>query len=62
MKKVLNEEILLFKVKKDVLEQRIKQLDIKEAGIDKLEAELKDKIDSKVVEIRKSCRYVSKRS
>ena len=31
--------------KEDVLEQRIKQLDIKEAGIDKLEAELKDKID-----------------
>ena len=39
--------------KEDVLEQRIKQLDIKEAGIDKLEAELKDKIDSKVVELEK---------
>ena len=32
--------------KEDVLEQRIKQLDIKEAGIDKLEAELKDKIEN----------------
>ena len=39
--------------KEDVLEQRIKQLDIKEAGIDKLEAELKDKIDSKVIELEK---------
>ena len=39
--------------KEDVLEQRIKQLDITEAGIDKLEAELKDKIDSKVVELEK---------
>lgn len=39
--------------KEDVLEQRIKQLDIKEAGIDKLEAELKNKIDSKVVELEK---------
>ena len=34
-------------------EKEIKQLDIKEAGIDKLEAELKDKIDSKVVELEK---------
>ncbi|MBS7125196.1 MAG: ribonuclease Y, partial [Coprobacillus sp.] len=39
--------------KEDVLEQRVKQLDIKEAGIDKLEAELKNKIDSKVVELEK---------
>ena len=50
----MNEEILLFKVKEDVHhQQKIKQLDIKEAGIDKLEAELKDKIDSKVVELEK---------
>ena len=39
--------------KEDVLAQRVKQLNDKEAGIDKLEAELKEKIDSKVVELEK---------
>ena len=39
--------------KEEVLAQRVKQLNEKEAGIDKLEAELKNKIDSKVVELEK---------
>ena len=39
--------------KEYVLQQRVKQLNDKEAGIDKLEAELKNKIDSKVVELEK---------
>ena len=39
--------------KEDVLEQKVKQLNNREAGIDKLEAELKEKIDSKVSELEK---------
>lgn len=49
--KTIEHKDIVVQSKQDVLEQKVTQLNEREAGIDKLEAELKEKIDNKIVEL-----------
>lgn len=49
--KTIEHKDIVVQGKQDVLEQKVTQLNEREAGIDKLEAELKEKIDNKIVEL-----------
>lgn len=51
--KKIERRLIAVQGKEDVLEERIKQLDKKEAGLDKLEDDLKVKINSKIAELEK---------